>query len=279
MNTRALKNKLGGKLSLPSLPDVIVRLQALIHDPACGMKDFGVEISSDPPLAARVLRIANSAFYSLSVPVLDINHATAILGLNTLSTVLLQIGVVDVFRHQSREGVFDPRVLWKHAVLSAQVAASFPKRTARFASKEEVYVCGLLHDIGKFVMYDHLQAEYVAVVERADAEDRLQHDIETEVFGFDHADVGALVVERWGLPEKAVRAVGGHHDLQGLISREPLVALVAAADHIALHAEAGRTPGLGRSLPREIVGSLELTDEEIEALLERTLELRRETAA
>ena len=131
MNTEALKKKMGGKLSLPSLPEVIVRLQELIRDPNCGMKDLGEAMASDPPLTARVLRITNSAFYSLRAPILDIRHAAAILGLDAVHNLLMQVGVLELIDKLGSGPGFDPRELWKHSVLTAQVAASFPNRLMR----------------------------------------------------------------------------------------------------------------------------------------------------
>lgn len=273
MNTEALKRRLSGKLSLPSLPDVILRLQEKLRDPGVGMNELAEELASDPPLAARVLRIANSAYYSLSVPVLDITHAVAILGLDTMSTLLMQVGVMDVFAHQKRAEDFDPSILWEHSVFTAQVAGSFPKRLLRHASREELYVCGLLHDIGKFVLYDHVREEFLECVREAKKE-RSLHKVERRVFEFTHADVGALVAERWGLPQKAVRAIGAHHDFSGYAATDPVVAIIAVANVIARDMRVRKAPQLLASLPKKAVECLELSDTELDALLERCVEIQ-----
>ena len=123
MNTDALRAKLSGKLSLLSLPEVVVRLQQMVQDPACGMKDLGAELAGDPPLTARVLRLVNSAYYSLRAPVMDIGHAVTILGLDTMHNLILQVGVIDLFSHLRQHPEFDPRDLWQHSVLAARLAA------------------------------------------------------------------------------------------------------------------------------------------------------------
>lgn len=273
MNTEALKQKLAGKLSLPSLPDVITKLQKKLREPGVGMKDLGAELGNDPPLTARVLRIANSAYYSLSVPVLDVSHAAAILGLDTMNSLLMQIGVMDVYEHLERKPPFDPRHLWEHSIFTAQVAASFPTRLQRFISKEELYVCGLLHDIGKFVLYDHLRDEYLECVHQSQAAGSL-NAVEKASFDFTHADVGALVAERWGLPEQAVRAIGGHHDYRGLAGTDPVVAIIALANVIARDMRGKKAPRLSRELPANPLKCLELTTAEIDGLLERCIELQ-----
>jgi putative nucleotidyltransferase with HDIG domain len=278
MNTEALKRKLSGKLSLPSLPEVIVRLQDMISDPDVGMNELGVELASDPPLAARVLRIANSAYYGLRVPVLDISHATAVLGLETMGTLLMQVGVMDVVGHLEREPGFDPRQLWEHSVFTAQLAGSFPRRCYRTASKDELYVCGLLHDIGKFVLFDHLHDEYLECVRRARETGSLWA-VEQEHFGFSHADVGALITERWKLPPAAVRAIGEHHDLEGNAASDPVVAITALANILARAMRGKKAPRLVNPLPEGPIECLQLTEEEIDELLERALALQATSRA
>ncbi len=274
MNTEAIKKKLAGKLSLPSLPEVITELQTMLRDPGVGMKELGEKLSSDPPLTARVLRITNSAYYSLSVPVLDIAHAAAILGLDTLNTLLLQVGVMDVFAHLERHPRFDPRLLWEHSVFTAQIAGSFPKRLMRFTNKQELYVCGLLHDIGKFVLFDHLHDEFVDCVRQAKAEGSLEK-VEKRVFDFTHADVGALVAERWGLPQKAVWAIGHHHDFSGMAATDTTVAIIALANVLAKDMIDKKAPRLTCDLPSKVVECLGLTGSEIEALVDRSVEIQR----
>ena len=273
MNTAALKSKLEGKLSLPSLPATIVELQRLLRDPGVGMKDLGQVVASDPPLTARVLRIANSAFYSLSVPVLDIGHAAAILGLDTLNTLLLQVGVLEFVESIDADSDFDPLDLWQHSVLTAQVASSMPSRLQRFTPSQELYVCGLLHDIGKFVLLDHLRDEFIACLKAAKTSGSLC-DEERHAFGFTHADVGALVAERWGLPLKAVLAIGEHHDLDGSVQRDSLVAIVSLANHIAHELQGKKTPVLKQELPHQALKRLELDGDEIEVLLQRAIDFQ-----
>lgn len=280
MNTEALKKKMGGKLSLPSLPEVIVRLQELIRDPDCGMKDLGEAMASDPPLTARVLRITNSAFYSLRAPILDIRHAAAILGLDAVHNLLMQVGVLQLIDKIGSGPGFDPRELWKHSVLTAQVAARFPDRLMRGTKTAEVYVCGLLHDIGKFVIFEQLGTEYLESIREARLGQQRLHVAEMNKFDFDHAEVGALVAERWGLPSKAIRAIGCHHlDMKELDHEPDMVPLVALADEICKRMAGVTSTKLSTPLPAELIDRLELSEDEIKHLLELSLEFQLDPAA
>ena len=275
MNTEALKEKLAGKLSLPSLPEVVVRLQKLVHDPASGMKDLGAVLAADPPLTARVLRIVNSAYYSLRVPVLDIKHAAAILGLDTLNSLVLQVGVIDLFGHQKQHPDFDPRELWTHSVLTARLAAEFPVRLMRHVNREEVYVCGLLHDIGKFVLFDHLREEFLEIQRISREQDRPSWRVEREILEFDHADVGGLVTARWGLPDKAIHAISNHHSAAVSAKGGELTLLITAANELAKQAE-GKKNLKAVQVTTALLEELEFSDQEFDALFERSLELQSE---
>jgi HD-like signal output (HDOD) protein len=271
MDTNALAKRLGGKLNLPSLPDVVQRVQVLVRKPNSSMGEIAAEISGDPPLAARVLRIANSSFYALREPVMDIQHAAAILGLDALNAVVMQVAVADLFRSLGKGGMFDPKDLWEHSVLTAQIAASVPGRLLSGVRKSEAYAVGLFHDIGAFVMFDSLRGEFADAVTIAKDQGRPQFELETEMFGFNHAEVGELVVKRWGLPEIAVRGVGDHHTERLFVSGGGIVSIVALANHIAHDLVASCSDVLVTPLETALADTLELADEELNELYEKGL--------
>lgn len=276
MDTNALAKRLGGKLNLPSLPDVVLRVQNLVRKPNSSMSEIASEISADPPLAARVLRIANSSFYALREPVMEIQHAAAILGLDALNTVVLQVAVADLYRHLGKGGMFDPKDLWAHSVLTAQIAGSVPGRLLSGFRKSEAYVVGLFHDIGKFVMFDSLRGEFADAVTLAVRQDRPQYELETEMFGFNHAEVGELVVKRWGLPEIAVRGVGDHHTSRLFMPGGDIVSVTALANHIANDVTRSGEETLQVPLEESLADALKLEDEELNALCEKGLEFIEE---
>jgi len=271
LNTEeALKHRLSGKLKLSSLPEVVLALQEVVSDPRCGLKDVGVWISKDPPLAARVLRIANSAYYSPTVPVLNIAHAVAILGLDTLASVLMQIAVADLFSGLRPDQCFDPRHMWRHSTLTAKLAGAGPEHLYQTVGVQEAFVAGLLHDIGKFILFDHLRVEFAEIEVEAQTSGRPAWEVENEVFGFTHADVGGLVAEKWGLPKSVVRAIRQHHESDLAESGDLLSVLVAAADHIARKTFEVQHGSPKHPIPRKIVERLDLSENEITAWVEQS---------
>jgi HD-like signal output (HDOD) protein len=270
MNTEALVKRLGGKLNLPSLPEVVVQVQSLVKNAECSMGEIGAAIAGDPPLAARVLRMANSSYYSLRAPVIELHHAAAILGLDALANLVMQVAIADMFRHLGKGGLFNPREMWTHSVLTAQIAGCVPGRFMSGFKSTEAHMVGLFHDIGKFVLFDSLRGEYADAVTLADKEGVPQDQKETELFGFNHAEVGELVTKRWGLPKMAIRAIADHHT-PTRYKTGGMTAVVALANHIAKDVATmdPKAEGIGTPLSDELANCMSIDDEDLEALYER----------
>jgi len=281
VHTRTLIKRLGGKLVLPSLPDVVERLQRALSDPHSSMKDIGLVLVGDPPLSARVLRIANSAYYGLRVQILDITHAATILGVDTLQSIVLQIATEHLFANLEPHGEFRPQELWKHSILTAQIAGSGLPDFCKGMTRAEIYSTGLLHDIGSFVMHEHLRGDYAACVEEARETGRPQWEMEIRRFGFTHAHVGELVSRRWNLPKLAVQAIARHHDPKVIDAEEIVVPWIAAANHIAGHVIAtDEGAALSKPLAPALLERLGLEDSHwLDVILSRALEFKNEDEA
>lgn len=274
MDSQVAMKKLGGVVNLPALPEVVVQMQELLRDSDCGVRELAEVLKKDPPLAARVVRIANSVFYGLRVPVLDLSHAAAFLGIDTLRTVATQVAVANLYAHIDTQPGFDPAGMWKHSVLTARLAASFPSRLSGDLKKEDIYLCGLLHDIGKFVMFERMPEEFARASQASAKNSVPLYMTESKSFGFTHADVGFLVAKRWGLPEVIARAIGEHHNANLAVTEGNLVFLVVAANHIAGEMIDAKAPRMKRRLPVAVAKRLDLTSAELTGLVEQAFVLR-----
>ncbi|MAE29719.1 MAG: HDOD domain-containing protein [Planctomycetota bacterium] len=271
MNKDLIKERLGEKLELPSLPAVVQRVNALIEDPTAGMREVGAAIGLDPPLTAKLLRIVNSAYYGLSVPVVSVEHAASILGIRGLRTLLLRVSVYDIFAHLHDHPEFDVRGLWKHSVLTAQLTGATAARTRirSDVSTDELYVCGLLHDIGQFLMIEHVGDEFIEAWNRARERGTSPVAAEREVLGFSHTDLGAMLARRWSLPTHAIQAIRFHHDMRRAAPAEPVVALVAMANILARAAADDAGPrGVCRRAGPALLDCLSLDKRGVEELIE-----------
>ncbi|MEZ5975375.1 MAG: HDOD domain-containing protein [Planctomycetota bacterium] len=194
-DSQALRKLLKSNLTIPTMPAIVQKISALIRDPKTGTREIGALVAEDAPLAAKVLRIANSAYYGLQNECLSTEHASTILGLNVLKNIVTQVSVISQFDNLEQETGFSVSSIWKRASLTAQIAERMaPLATkVRVLSPDEFYVCGLLHKVGQVVMLDGLGKPYAQLLQVASYNPGCTQLLETKKLGFNHQDVGALV--------------------------------------------------------------------------------------
>jgi HD-like signal output (HDOD) protein len=204
---RVLKNL----VDIPSLPAPVQRLIQL-SDKDATPRQFADLIGTDQGLTAKVLRLVNSAFYSLRTPIASLRHASSLLGTRTLKSLALSVSVMSLF-NRGCPGC-DPIAFWRHAI---GVAMASQKLAALLlpAFEEDLYVAGLLHDAGVALMVQHLPDEYSKVLEVARAEHRALVVVERERLGASHAEVGYLMAARWKLPPTICECIRLHEDGAG----------------------------------------------------------------
>lgn len=267
MITTQARQLVSTNVRLPSQPEVMQRLTAMLEDPDVGVGDIGLLIAADPALAAKVLKIANSAFYGLRERCLAPQQAASVLGLKVLRNVILQASLMRQFEHLG-SGDFDLRAHWRHSVLTAHVCARLAvlNTQPQELKPEEFYACGLLHDLGQLVLLEALGRKYLDLIVAAQRDNLPRHAVESAHLGFTHADVGALVAEQWGLPPAATAAIGLHHD-RGTTG---IAAIVKTADCLVHALEARTMPdwSLQPADIQETTAALQLTPAALWADLE-----------
>ena len=214
--------------SLPTLPSVIVRVNEQVNNPKTSALDLARTILEDQSLTARLLRLVNSPFYGFPRRIATVTEAVTILGFHPVRNLLLTASIVDLLVTEETPE-FSPTHLWEHSVATA-VGAGLLARYARHEDREEVFVAGLLHDVGKLVLFHLVTQDYLKVLGVARAEDVAIRVAEQRILGFTHDHVGGLLAERWRLPVRLSEAVAYHHrpDLAQTAKRE--ASIVHAAD-------------------------------------------------
>lgn len=258
MHSDLARAALAENVTIPTLPSVVQRVNALLEDPDAGLRDVGREIAQDAPISTKLLRLANSAVYSTRERVLSAEQAATVLGMRVVRNLVMQSAVIEKFDHLRSVRGFDFDGLWRHAVVSALLARQLRKRAKVQLSwdPEEAYTCALLHDIGKIVLLDGAPEPYAGLIQDAAASGRPLYSLEREVIGVDHAEVGARVLENWGLDDSLITVVRNHHAPKTTLLRFPALCLVVLADQtttrVALdkadEAREGLAGGLGRVL-------------------------------
>lgn len=219
---------------LPPLPAVVVRVMQTINDPTTSAADLNRLISSDQAIASKVLRLVNSSYYGFPRRIATITHAVVILGFNTVRNLTTSLGVFSAFDSGGGQTALDRGQFWAHSIGVAVAAGVIAKRKA-IPTKlaEEVFVGGLLHDVGKLFLDQYFPDQYAIAVKLARAAKISIWDAEKTALGVGHALVGKRIAEKWNLPPSLTTMITLHH--QPAFAKEffEITAVVHAADRIA----------------------------------------------
>jgi HD-like signal output (HDOD) protein len=215
---------------LPSLPVSATEALRLMEDPEVTIEALQRVLGRDQGLAAQILKIANSAMYCLQRQVSTLSHALAILGLDALRSIVVAASIRNVFYSGRRSQRSLPlHLLWQHAWGAAVMAQSIARR-ARYRNTDEAFTCGLVHDLGKLVMLKNHAPAYAEIVRAVDRGEGGFSSIEQQVFGFTHAQVGALLVLKWCFPVQLVEGILHHHDMAPTPEYAALTAVASLAN-------------------------------------------------
>ncbi len=216
---------------LPPLPSVVMRAMEMILDPDISVRNLQLVISQDQALSAKILRIVNSAMYSLRREVSTVSHAVAVLGIETVKSVIMAASVERVFQKSRDLGT---KLMTEHSWGTALAARSIARRV-RYEKIEEALVCGLMHDIGKPVLLQNMPTRYREIIHEVYSGNGKFHQMELLAFGFSHAHVGALLARKWNFPQQLAEAVGYHHNPLSAPAYRELACIVNLANSFMIH--------------------------------------------
>ena len=217
---------------LPAIPAIVTEVMELTSDPNVSVSSVSVLIERDPVLTAKLLKISNSAYFGMRQVVGTLKLALVILGVREVRNMVLGIASIDTFRDEDTEILLGQGGLWRHSLLVAGIAKKLGSHLG-LSHQGEDFIAGLLHDIGKLVLWKRLGQEYRQLYGRAKQEGLPLHRLEEDVFGFNHADAAAALAESWNLPETLTFAIGAHHLDRDRISLDGPAPRLAALVRIA----------------------------------------------
>lgn len=217
-------------LDLPVLPATTQKVLALMSDPDVSIEKVKRLVSTDPGLTAKILKVANSAFYGSYRNIQNLSQAILRLGLNAVRNIVVATSMKNVYK---KFGLAE-KLIWEQ-MLGAALAASVIARHTRVVDPEDAFIGGLLHDIGKVVMNNEYPEKFAKVIERVYNEQVSFETAEKDVFEFSQRNVGAFVVKKWGFPENLELLIKFFDDKEAL-SRDKqlshLVAIITLADRM-----------------------------------------------
>ena len=219
--------------ALPPLPGTAIKLMAVINDPASTVDNLVEAIRYDQAVTTQVLKLCNSAHLGMARQVTSLNDAAVYLGTAKVLQLVMAVHTTGLLARKQTGYGLEPGVLWKHSVAVALASAEFAERIM-LANTGLAYTAGLLHDIGKVVLNEHVSKEFVEIVRRVTAEKLSFVEAEEQVLGYSHEQVGGLLAENWQLPETIVRCIRHHHHPWTLDQPDPLVDTVYLANSLCL---------------------------------------------
>jgi len=213
---------------LPTLPRTVLKITELVNDPKSSARDLARIITDDQVLAARLLRLVNSSFYGFPQRISTITGAIVLLGFDAIRNLLLTTSVFDLFSNRKNSNLIRQAQFWDHS-LGCAVSAKILGNHLRYDKVEELFVSGLLHDIGKIVEMIFLPEAFKQIVNLVKGENVLMIAAEERILGFSHPEVGRLLAEKWNLPPKLTSVILHHHQP----SQAGRFALESAIVHLA----------------------------------------------
>lgn len=241
---------------MPSLSTTVSKVLEICSRPDTAPNDLNKVISLDPVLTGQVLKLINSAYYSLVNQVTSLTRAIIMLGLNTVKNLALSTAIIKSVGQTKKTKVLPIKKFWAHSIgvgVTAKILAT--ELDVPLGEREEFFVAGLLHDLGKIPFGD----EYTSVLLQAKQQSQPLVRVEMEIMAVDHQEVGKLIAEKWKLNDAITQAISHHHALEQVDpAHQKLVAVITLADSYACLFDIGYA---GNSYPDEeqLVKALEIS--------------------
>ncbi|MCP4691097.1 MAG: HDOD domain-containing protein [Desulfobacterales bacterium] len=216
MLNKEKKKKLAGLVDqvnqseFSSIRKVVGGIIRIIESPESTANDLKRIIQIDPPLTAKILRIANSAYYAPAKPINDIVQAIIYIGFNTIKELALSQKVCEIFRNEETFEGYSRIALWKQSIAVALMGKLIYRREFGMAG-DNVYIAGLLHNLGIIAEDQFLHDDFRKILNRSRTEGKNLEIVELDVLGSDHAEVGRMIAEDWNFPKELTISIGCHH--------------------------------------------------------------------
>jgi len=214
--------------ALPTLSVVVARVIQVVSNPLTSASDLSGIITVDQALTAKVLKLANSAFYGFPFRIKNITQAVSILGFDTIRNLALTVSVHKIFTGETERG-FSHQEFWKHSV-GVAICSSLLAKKIKYKSPESAFTAGLLHDIGKNLFEQYLHEEFMEALKVSSDKGISMKEAELEVIGTDHTAVGRMMAEKWNLPHELKTGIGYHHNPDEEKEENVMATIVYAAN-------------------------------------------------
>lgn len=257
--------------ALKPMPTSAMQVLKLLEAPDVDVKELERLIATDQALTANLLHLANSAYFASSQPCTTVSAAIMRVGFKQLRSTLYSAVFSGTLSRRLAGYQLGPGELWRHSVAVAWASRWLGQQTRMnrhgplgSQDLEELYIAGLLHDIGKLILNQYIRADYRALMEQMSREGKSLVEIEAATLGMDHATVGAEMAYRWQLPPRLADIIGNHHSPSLAQTAPHLAAMVQLADTLCLRLGIGLTPRIMPDIPEASLALIGLAPAQVE---------------
>ena len=230
-STEQLKNIIMTTRDLPAMPQVASKVLELSSDPNTSAIQLQQIISDDQAMTARILKIANSAMYSCSRKVKTLTEAIVMLGFNSIRSLVVTSAARNLYNTRNATTGLKERLLWEHSI-GVAFACRLLVQDRIPSLAEEAFLAGLMHDIGKLVLNLRVPEQFDEIVQIVYNDNRPFDITEKEILGFNHAEVGALLVNKWNLSPLLEDTILKHHTPEAMTTDNQLLLYLDLANKI-----------------------------------------------
>ena len=261
--------------NISSIKEVIGEILRAVRDTKTSAGDVKNIIEKDPPLCAKLLKRANSAYYGYPRTISDIQEAIVCLGFDAVKELAVNQKACDLFTEEEVFEGFSRWALWKHSVAVA-LCSKLTYRKLFNEPGENLYVAGLLHDIGIIVEDQFFDYYFKSALKKASEENLNLYDAEREVLSVDHAEIGQAIMMNWDFPDEMSMAIGFHHQPHLLTDKEveKEVLTLCLSNRLCHRQSIGYidAPNVDDALFEDSMDKLNITEEALEPIVEELKE-------
>lgn len=251
---------------IATLPEVTIKIIGIVEDPKSTARDLHEVIKNDPALSVKVLKVVNSAFYGLPGQVASVDRAIILLGLSAVKNIAIAASIARLFKGKRVSDQFSAADLWRHSVAVAVAARSLAKCSPHPVMADEIFVAGLIHDIGTLVERQAYADQFSEVIQRCTDDPSADFlEMEREIIGADHQAFGVGLTTKWKFPRHLRAAVGFHHNPEAVsVELRNMATLIRVADVMVCQDKLGfYYSARGDNYTQEQLDTLGITEEQV----------------
>jgi putative nucleotidyltransferase with HDIG domain len=265
MDAQTFLKKLDSIPDIPTLPNIVIKVNKLLQDYDTSIKKLGKIIEKDQAMVTKILKLVNSTFYGFRSKIRNIPHAVIVLGFNTIRNAVVSVSIIKAFPEEKTLGGFKIADFWKHSI-GVAVTSRYLAEQTKLDSPDDCFVVGLLHDIGKVILSQHF-TEHFGLVRKSVKEEGLSFfEAEQKLLPIDHAQIGGHLAKKWQFPVSLIDALTYHHAIRKSVTNLNQLLIIHTADNIVniCKVDSGNTPVFSSIDPeakRIMAGQLESVSE------------------